>query len=385
MKLREQIYKQTWLTALLLMSLSAHAETTVEQELALLKKQLKLLQNKIVSLESQISTSSKNNASKPKAPAEAASNSIAAPAKKEIKLYATVRPTFGYIEENDESLADIRDALSHAGFKATTEFQEGWQAILHGEWGIDLANNGDFGKSRQVYVAVDSPYGRFGIGKQRPVQYLYLAEYVDIFNHSSSPFAYDPESLFFVNNLLTYQKQFGNYTFMAVGQFNGDDGDNYQDLFNTGLSYDNQDLHLALTYTTQDALNSGLEIGSDDIIGASFAYQLNSQLYFAFAYQDKDYQRSVLADRSGHTFDASLAYQFHQNYKLKLGVFDFDDGFNNNNSYSFNGVNATLEWLPMDNLRFHLEYLTRDFDYQHDFTSVSIGFRYDYAQLWTIE
>ena len=95
---------------------------------------------------------------------------------REAKIYATLRPTLGYIDENNESQWDVRDALSHAGFKSTVEFNDNWQGILHGEWGIDLSNNGDFGKARQVYVALDSPYGTVGIGKQRPAQYLLIAE-----------------------------------------------------------------------------------------------------------------------------------------------------------------------------------------------------------------
>jgi predicted porin len=135
---------------------------------------------------------------------------------KDLRVYATVRPTFGYIDENDEKLWDVRDALSHAGFKATTHFDEEWSAVLHGEWGIDLSNNGDFGKARQVYIALNSPVGTIGIGKKRPAQYLFIAEYVDIFNHSNSPFSYDPESIFFVDNLITYKLKTGNLTWMLA-------------------------------------------------------------------------------------------------------------------------------------------------------------------------
>jgi predicted porin len=135
---------------------------------------------------------------------------------KDLRVYATVRPTFGYIDENDEKLWDVIDALSHAGFKATTHFDEEWSAVLHGEWGIDLSNNGDFGKARQVYVALNSPVGTIGIGKKRPAQYLFIAEYVDIFNHSNSPFSYDPESIFFVDNLITYKLKTGNLTWMLA-------------------------------------------------------------------------------------------------------------------------------------------------------------------------
>jgi len=363
-------------------SSTTHAD--VKQEIEALKSQILILKQKVVALENKV-VSNKNEKLQEQQTREenqVVSISTAPKIKQDVKLYATLRPTFGYIEEHGENSTDVRDALSHAGFKSTTEFNENWKAILHAEWGIDLSNNGDFGKARQVYVALDSPLGRIGIGKQRPAQYLFIAEYVDLFNHSSSPFAYDPESLFFVNNLLTYQKSFGDFTFIAVGQYNGDDGDNYQDLLNTGVSYDHNGLHLALTYTTQDALNTTEVIGNDDIIGASFAYQFTPELYIALGYQDKEYKRSYSNTRNGHTFDASLAYILNERYKMKLGYFDFEDGFNRLESKNYNGYNATFEWLPYDNLRFHIEYLKRNFKYQHDFQSLSFGFRYDYSQLW---
>lgn len=384
-----KIPKQAWLAAYLI-TCSVNANSDVEKELAVLKTQLDLLQKKMAKLEQQLAHEKNNKPLNDVSPILEPTKTIksspvvaAQRSKNDLKFYTTLRPTFGYIDENGETTLDVRDALSHTGIKSTTEFLNDWQAILHAEWGIDLSDNGDFGKARQVYVALDSPYGRLGIGKQRPAQYLFIAEYVDLFNHSSSPFAYDPESLFFVNNLLTYQKQLGNYTFMVVGQFDGENGDNYQDLINTGVSYDEGDLHLALTYTTQDALENDLVIGNDDIIGASIAYQFNPEFYFALGYQDKEYQRDRSNDRSGHTLDLSMAYQFHDNYKVKFGIFDFDDGYSDAQSNEYYGLNATFEWLPANHLRFHLEYLKRDFEYKADFESISIGFRYDYSQLWT--
>ncbi len=221
-----------------------------------------------------------------------------------LKTYATIRPTFGIINQGDASNWDVRDALSHAGIKVTHEFMPGWQAELHGEWGIDLANEGNFGKSRRAYTALGTPYGRFGIGKQRPAQYLFIAEYVDIFNHASSPFAYDPESIFFVDNLVTYRYELGPMTFIAAGQFNGDKGDNQTDLFNTGLSYDNTGLHAAITYQQNDVYDNEQHIGENQLWSGSLAYQFTSRFYAAMAYQDKDYQRvGSLDSRQGHTFD----------------------------------------------------------------------------------
>jgi hypothetical protein len=297
-----------------------------------------------------------------------------------IKAYATLRPTFGYIDEDGENLWDVRDALSHAGFKAKTDFKEDWSATLHGEWGIDLSNNGDFGRARQVYVALNSPFGEVGIGKQRPVQYLFIAEYVDIFNHANSPFAYDPESIFFVDNLVTYKLSTGNVSWMLASQFNGEAGDNNSDLTNLGVSYDDQGLHAALTYLIQNNTFEGNKNGEDEVLAGSLAYDFTSGLYLAVGYQSRTYQRYLQpTDRDGHTFDVSAAYRLSENFKVKLGVFDFSDGYDGALSHDFNGYNTTLEWLPSSSLRFHLEYLHRDFEYRDDFSSISIGFRYDFS------
>lgn len=369
----------------------------IDNELSMLKKQMMILQNKIAALEhrlEQLNTaenkvtvkakSEQDEVAKAFVQTKVAGQALAEPATKDIKLYATLRPTFGYIEESDEKLWDVRDALSHAGFKSTYAFAENWQAILHGEWGIDLSNNGDFGKARQVYVALDSPIGRVGIGKQRPVQYLFIAEYIDIFNHGASPFAYDPESIFFVDNLVTYQIKQGDFTWMAVSQFNGESGDNNSDLFNVGGSYDHNNLHLAATYLTESIAFQNEELGTDETYGGSFAYTLSNGLYLALGYQDKTYERNGLSDREGHTFDASFAYPLSSHYKIKWGYSDFEDGVSNATSNSFNGVNMTFEWLPAPQLRFHLEYLSRDFDERENFDSISIGFRYDYSQVWKL-
>ena len=87
-------------------------------------------------------------------------------------------------------------------------------------------------------------------------------------------------------------------------------------------------------------------------------------------------------DRTGHTLDLSAAYWLSKSYRLKLGYFDFSDGFDASKSYDFSGFNTTIEWLPTPYLRFHLEYLQRDFQYLTDFSSISIGFRYDFSTQW---
>jgi hypothetical protein len=364
-------------------SYSSTAQETITLEE--LKIQFGVLQKKIAQLEKQQLANTESQAKAKREQVVRENKIIAETAKKtnSLKVYGTLRPTFGYIDEDGQTQADVRDALSHMGVKATSEIDEGWSTTLHGEWGIDLSNNADFGKARQVYVALNSPMGSVAIGKQRPVQYSFIAEYVDIFDHANSPYAYDAESVFFVDNLLTYKYKYNNLTWMAAAQFNGDNGDNYSDLVNLGLSYDDKGLHAAVTYLTQDANFNGNTIGDDEVYAGALAYDFDNGLYLALGYQDKEYQReNGEADRNGHTVDLSAAYWLAKNYRLKLGYFDFSDGINHNLSRDFDGFNTTLEWIPKPWLRFHLEYLKRDFENLDDFSSVSIGFRYDFAKQW---
>ncbi|WP_091983371.1 porin [Pseudoalteromonas denitrificans] len=341
-----------------------------------LKSQLLILEKKIEALE-------KAQVKKDKIHKLKKLNNSPAKTAESVKLYATLRPTFGYINESNENNWDVKDALSHAGIKAVSKFNGSWSAELQGEWGIDLSNNGDFGKARQVYVALNSPIGRIGIGKQRPTQYLFIAEYVDIFNHGNSPFSYDPESIFFVDNLLTYQLKVQNLTWMAVAQFNGDKGDNNSDLFNLGVSYDYAGLHGAVTYLNEDTNQADIKEGENEIYAASLAYSFEN-LYLAASYQDKTYKlMNNQFEREGHTFDLSAAYQILSNYKVKLGYFDFSDGYQLSKSQDHSGYNATFEWLPTNALRFHLEYLYRDYDFTDNFSSWSIGFRYDLTRKWS--
>ncbi|PKG85711.1 porin [Colwellia sp. 75C3] len=349
----------------------SQSSTSLEE----LTKQVNLLQKKLELVEKE------QNANVTSITTEASKKNLKlTPQKNEVRVYATVRPTFGYIDENNEKTWDVRDALSHTGFKATSYFKEDWSAVVHGEWGIDLSNNGDFGKARQVYVALNSPMGSIGIGKQRPTQYLFIAEYVDIFNHSNSPFSYDPESIFFVDNLITYKLNTGNITWMLASQFDGSEGDNNSDLTNIGISYDKEAFHTAFTYLNQDHNVEGVKEGEDEIFAGSLAYEFSNSLYLAIGYQNKNYQRKTEPDsRDGHTIDLSASYKLTKIFKLKLGVFDFSDGDNSTQSRDFNGYNTTLEWLPSSSLRFHIEYLHREFDYYDDFSSISIGFRYDFS------
>lgn len=332
-----------------------------------LQNELNNLSNEVNALKSKLSTLTM---------AESASQEDT---KGEVKLYATIRPSLAYTDVGGEKITDVNDALSHAGFKSTYEYMDGWSATIHGEWSIDLKNDGSFGKARQVYLATEGAIGRIGIGKQRPTQYTFIAEYVDIFNHASSPFSYDSESVFFVDNLVTYNKKFGDFTYMAAAQFNGAAGSDANDIINTGVSYDVDNLHIAVTYLDQKIADN-LDIArNDEVWAGAVAYTFNSGLYAAIAYQDRTYKALSGVERGGHTLDTALAYPFANKYKIKAGYFEFDDGIEDNTSGKYDGYNVTLEWQPISTLRFHLEYLNRDLEFGTDFDSLTVGFRYDYS------
>jgi hypothetical protein len=167
---------------------------------------------------------------------------------------------------------------------------------------------------------------------------------------------------------------------MLASQFNGETGDNNSDLTNFGVSYDKNGLHAALTYLIQDSIFEDNKTGEDEVFAGSLSYDFAKGLYLAVGYQNRTYQRNLQnSDREGHTFDVSAAYRLSETFKVKLGFFDFSDGYDENLSQDFNGYNTTLEWLPSTSLRFHIEYLHRNFDYLNDFSSISIGFRYDFS------
>lgn len=298
----------------------------------------------------------------------------------QVSLYGSFRPSLSYIDNGPNKTWDVTDALSRVGIKSSTMFADGWTAMAHGEWDVDIATGGDFGKVRLAYAAIASPYGQIGIGKQYAPQYSLVAEYVDIFNHRSSPFAYDNDNMFREDNFVNYQLVTGDFTWMAGAKFDGNSSNNDDaDIVNIGIGYDLNQLHLGLGYVDQN-----MTVGDNTSIGAAVAYTFNNDLYLAVSYQDKDYNydAALPQDHSGSALDAVLAMPISKDYKIKLGYFIFEDGINNTGSKDYDGFNATLEWNPMDNIRVHLEYLAKNYDNQEDNNAVTIGFRYDFDVNW---
>lgn len=288
------------------------------------------------------------------------------------KLYATVRPSLTYFDKGDDNHVDVTDFLSFAGIYSEADLGNGWTAIAHGEWGFDIAQNGDFGNARRASVGLaNDTFGKIAFGKDRAVDYLLHATHVDIFNHRASPFAYDqvaPDA-FFTPNQVTYANSWDSITFMAGFKFaKGDDAD-YAKQSIAGLSYDANGLHLAASFKSRDNA-----VGDNtDTTAVSYAQQITDDFYLAAMFLDAE---------EVNTLDVSLGYQLNNKYKIKAGYFNFDDGVSGNTSGNNDGFNLTLERQFTPKLRTHIEVLTKDFDNGEDEVALSIGVKYDLAVLW---
>ncbi|BBN83818.1 hypothetical protein PA25_38030 [Pseudoalteromonas sp. A25] len=295
--------------------------------------------------------------------------------------YATIRPTFGVQNKHAGSHWYVRDSLSYVGFKAIHPFAKKWSAQLHGEWRFDTANNNSIVSARRAYTAITSPFGRVAIGKQRSIAYQFIADYIEMFNYSSNPLTYPPDTDFFIDNLLTYRYQQEPFTLIAGAKFNGAGNDNQSDLVNIGVSYDNNDLHTGISFLSKEHYSKAQWLGQDNVWVGTFVYKFNPRLYGALFYQAKHYQRYLeTTDRNGFTLDLSLSYQLAKQYKLKTRAIAFDNDFpySDIRNQAYTGYALTLEWQPSPPLRVHIEYLNKDFDNQPDINALAVGLRYDF-------
>lgn len=300
-----------------------------------------------------------------------------------FSLYGSLRPTLEYQDKSDE-VWDIGDALSRLGVKADTEFVAGWRAIAQGEWKIRLDDNGQFGEARLAFAGLASPYGQLTFGRQRPVQYTLVAEYIDIFNNANSPFGYNQESPFFVNNALIYEGKFKPVTMMVSATFDGNTGGGGADTVNLGAGFDQNGFHLGIAYLQKDTYVDSNRTGEEQLTGGVISYEFSNGIYAAVGYQNKEYEFETATNRTGNTFDSALAIPFASAYKLKLGYFGFKDGIKDISSQDYDGYNLTLEWQPTTNVRMHLEYLQQNNEQREDDTIIALGVRYDFDLNWQL-
>ena len=309
-----------------------------------------------------------------------------------LTIYGTLRPTFAfYADENGEQLSDVRDALSRIGLNGSIALTPTINAIYEGEWSIDIQTDGEFGRARKAYVGIEGGFGSVAIGKQRPPQYLFIAEPVDIFNHANSPFAYDVVSPFFVDNAVTYGYSSEYFDVLSLGRFDGSSGNDSADMVNVGARFHTENYYLAVTYLDvtgaiddPDFADGNAQLEGDEVTTwAAAAYAQWGPVYLAAAYQDLNIEPLADDERDGHTFDISAAYDLATlgmaaGWKVKTGYFDYDDGLDTADSMTQDGANVTLEYQWTEQFRVHLEYLQRCFGERPDDTSFTVGFRYDF-------
>ncbi len=357
---------QLLLVSLLPVTMQVYAQTTEEAE------RLQQLEQRVKELEQQAKSTQQSS----QAMQSSLSNS-------QFSLYGSLRPTLEYQDKADDQW-DIGDALSRLGVKAETEFAPNWRAIARGEWKIRLDDNGRFGEARLAFAGIASPYGQLTFGRQRPVQYTLVAEYIDVFNNANSPFGYNQESPFFVNNALIYEVKFQPVTFMASGIFDGNAGGSGADAVNVGAGFDKYGVHFGIAYLQQDTYTGEVKTGEEQLTGGVISYEFNNGIYAAVGYQNKEYKFDMGDNRTGSTFDSALTIPFGNAYKLKLGYFWFKDGIEDSTSLDYDGYNLTLEWQAASNVRLHLECLQQNNDEREDDTIFALGVRYDFDLNWKI-
>jgi hypothetical protein len=320
---------------------NASADDNVSK--AQLEKQLKVISQRLAALE---------------IPEKAASS------KTNFNVYGTLRPTFGVASSDSDDSWDVGDALSRVGFSAEHKLDNGMIAFAKGEFKVNIQANGDFGEARKAYVGIKGDFGRFTIGKQASPQYSLIADPVDIFNRASTPLAYDAVSPFRTNNLVSYNKSFGDVSLSVASQFNKDDTDDSgSDFSNAGLSYNTDVIRASIAYYERD---------EEETLGVSFAKNFGD-LYLATSYQDRD-----VSGISSSTFDVVASYAINKTYKVKFGLSDFDDDDNGMNSGSYSAFNSTLEWHGSKDFYTFIEYQNNSFDEREDTDQLMVGMRYNF-------
>ena len=318
-----------------------------------------------------------------------------------VVVYGSLRPSLTNSDFGDDSGTDVTDFLSRVGVKGHVDISEGLTAIYQGEWDADIEANGDFGDARQAYVGLKGGFGQIAIGKQWDPHFNIVAEVTDIFNHRSSPFAYDEISPFRTNQLVTYAAQMGGLSLQAGARFDGstensaggaeDDSTEPDDMDagSIGIGYRMGPFYAGVSYLEEH----GAEDYERSFTGVAASMNVTETLYLAVTYQDIEEENHVdvvaepvdgmgdgamAHDHDDHdqsSLDLAAAMSLGGGYKLKASYFDWDgDG----NGRSFDGYNLTLENQLNDAVRVYAEWLQRDIEHGDEEDHLSIGIRYDF-------
>jgi predicted porin len=305
---------------------------------------------------------------------------------KALNLYGTFRPVLTVEDDGTDSAIDVRDGLSRFGLTGSTHIMESSKAFFRGEWSIRIADGGQVdgtsSGARKAFVGIEGALGRVAIGKQRPPHYNLIAEHVDIFNHAASPYAYDNVGPFFVDNMTTYQYKVDGLNFQAAFRSDGASGKDNEDMINAGVGFNMSNMYVAAAYLKSTSPSTGVggpnEEGAETENLAVATYINLDKIYLAAAYQAVTQTPEVGSDIDVTTLDVSASYALPRGYKMKAGVFVYNDGIDGVASKKNQGVNLTLERQLADNVRVHAEYLTKDFDQGDAVSALSVGFRYDF-------
>ena len=298
----------------------------------------------------------------------------------DVSIYGRFWPrvTYNSVDGGDSS-TDITDALSRVGIKAKTQITETLSAVLHGEWDVDIENNGNFGDARQAYVGLQSEgLGMVAIGKQWDPYYNLVAEVTDIFYHRASPFGYDQQGPFRSTNLVTYANSIGGLKINAGMQVDGvsgskDDGkhsDNV-DAASVGASLRSGPVYIGVSYLRQNMDDDGIE---RDSFGVGGSLNVIDNLYLAATYQYITDNHDDGSELNPFTLDVAASYSFGGGVKALAGFFmsDPDDGS------ELMGYNVTLIKEVHPALDVFAEWVLTDEDQGDDVNTFSLGFRYDF-------
>ena len=305
----------------------------------------------------------------------------------DVSIYGRFWPRLTY-ENSDGSSTDITDALSRVGIKATTQITEGLSAVLHGEWDVDIEQNGNFGDARQAYVGIKSEdLGMVAIGKQWDPYFNTVAEVTDIFYHRASPFGYDNQGPFRSGNLVTYANGFGGLNINAGLQANGrvdggggrafrnnndtaGDADNV-DAASVGVSLSSGPVYIGVSYLRQNRDDDELE---RNYFGVGSSLNVNDDIYLAVTYQYIADNYDDGSELNPYTLDVATSFSFSSGITALAGFFisDPDDG------NDLMGYNLTLIKEVHPALDVFAEWVLTDKDQGDNTNTFSLGFRYDF-------
>lgn len=303
----------------------------------------------------------------------------------DVSIYGRFWPRLTY-ENSEGSSTDITDALSRVGIKANTQITETLSAVLHGEWDVDIEQNGNFGDARQAYVGIKSEdLGMVAIGKQWDPYFNTVAEVTDIFYHRASPFGYDNQGPFRSGNLVTYANSFAGLKVNAGMQVDGEVGNGDKsashadnvDAASVGAGFSSGPIYIGASYLRQNqddrVVDGNQENRERNFFGVGGSLSLIENMYLAVTYQYITDNYDDGRELNPYTLDIAGAYTLGS-IKALAGFFisDPDEGTEKM------GYNITLIKEVHPALDVFAEWVLTQNDPGDDVNTLSLGFRYDF-------